>query len=50
MLIFIAGLFVGSFAMLFVMSLMFASKRGDLQIEAFINEKSSVHTIIPRDF
>lgn len=50
MLIFIAGLLVGSFTMLFIMSLMFASKRGDMQIEAFISERSTnVRTIIPND-
>jgi hypothetical protein len=51
MFIFIAGLFVGSLAMLFTMSLMFAAKRGDMQIEAFINEKSSTaQTVIPSKF
>ncbi|MDP4087219.1 MAG: DUF3789 domain-containing protein [Bacillota bacterium] len=35
MLTFIAGLFVGSFSMLFTMSLMVAAKRGDRQIENF---------------
>ncbi len=40
MFIFIAGLFVGSFAMLLTMSLMFAAKSGDQQIEAFYKEKA----------
>ncbi|WML46806.1 hypothetical protein RCG23_14285 [Neobacillus sp. PS3-34] len=40
MFIFIAGLFVGSFAMLFTMSLMVAAKRGDQQSEAFFTEKA----------
>ena len=39
MFIFIAGLIVGSFTMLFIMSLMVAAKKGDQQIEAFFNEK-----------
>jgi hypothetical protein len=38
MIIFIAGLVVGSFASLFTMSLMYAAKRGDQQIERFLNE------------
>ncbi|MGF6953615.1 hypothetical protein QF028_006120 [Neobacillus sp. B4I6] len=33
MFIFIAGLFVGSFSMLLIMSLMVAAKRGDQLIE-----------------
>jgi hypothetical protein len=40
MFIFIAGMVVGSIAMLFTMSLMFAAKRGDEQIEAFFKEKA----------
>ncbi|WP_235846653.1 DUF3789 domain-containing protein [Neobacillus drentensis] len=39
MLIFITGLFVGSFAMLVTMSLMIAAKNGDQQIQAFYKEK-----------
>ncbi|MEH7306888.1 DUF3789 domain-containing protein [Neobacillus drentensis] len=40
MFIFIAGLFVGSFAMLFTMSLMVAAKNGDQQLQAFYKEKA----------
>lgn len=40
MLLFIAGLFIGSIAMLFIMSLMAAAKKGDEQIEAFFNKKA----------
>jgi hypothetical protein len=40
MFIFIAGLFVGSFAMLITMSLMFAAKNGDEQIQAFYKGKA----------
>lgn len=38
MLLFIAGTVVGSFAMLFTMSLMVAAKKGDQQIEAYYQE------------
>ncbi|WP_425320368.1 DUF3789 domain-containing protein [Neobacillus soli] len=34
MLIFLAGLFVGSFSMVFIMSLMVAAKRGDQLLES----------------
>ncbi|SDN05857.1 hypothetical protein [Bacillus sp. OK048] len=40
MFIFIAGLLVGSFSMLTIMSLMVAAKRGDHQLEAFQSEKA----------
>jgi hypothetical protein len=39
MLIFIAGIVVGSAAMLFTMSLMVAAKRGDQQIQTYYQEK-----------
>ena len=38
---FIAGLIVGSFTMLFIMSLMVAAKKGDQQIEAVLNHENS---------
>lgn len=40
MLLFLAGSFVGSLAMLFTMSLMMAAKRGDEQIEAYFKEEA----------
>ncbi|MDP4163599.1 MAG: DUF3789 domain-containing protein [Bacillota bacterium] len=40
MFIFISGLFVGSFAMLFTMSLMMAAKRADEQSEQFFNKSA----------
>jgi hypothetical protein len=40
MFIFIAGLFVGSFAMLVTMSLMVAAKNRDQQIQTFYQEKA----------
>ena len=39
MLLFLAGLLVGSFAMLTIMSLMVAAKKGDQQLEVFRNER-----------
>lgn len=33
MLTFIAGMFIGGFAMLIIMSMMFAAKRGDRHLE-----------------
>ncbi|MDF2859467.1 MAG: hypothetical protein K0Q87_5318 [Neobacillus sp.] len=38
MLTFIAGLVVGTFSMLVVMSLMYSAKKGDQQVEAFVSE------------
>ncbi len=40
MFIFIAGLLVGSFSMLTIMSLMVAAKKGDHQLEVFRSEKA----------
>ncbi|MEO2075940.1 MAG: hypothetical protein ABGX20_11265 [Bacillus sp. (in: firmicutes)] len=40
MLFFIGGLLMGSFTMLFIMSLMVAAKRGDQQLEAFYQDKA----------
>ncbi|WP_301337161.1 hypothetical protein [Bacillus sp. FJAT-29814] len=40
MLLFISGLFVGSFAMLLIMSLMQAAKKGDQQIDGYFNQKT----------
>jgi hypothetical protein len=37
---FVAGLLVGSVAMLFIMSLMVAAKKGDHQLETFQNERA----------
>jgi hypothetical protein len=40
MFLFISGLFVGSFTMLFIMSLMMAAKKGDQQVEAIYDDKA----------
>ncbi|WP_278187249.1 MULTISPECIES: hypothetical protein [Bacillaceae] len=40
MFIFISGLVIGSTAMVFIMSLMMAAKKGDKQTEAFYQEKA----------
>jgi hypothetical protein len=40
MLFFVGGLLTGSFTMLFIMSLMVAAKRGDQQLEAYMQEKA----------
>ncbi|WP_256989033.1 hypothetical protein [Bacillus sp. EB106-08-02-XG196] len=40
MFIFLAGLFVGSFSVLLIMSLMVAAKKGDHQLEVFRDERA----------
>lgn len=39
MLTFLAGIVIGSFSMLFIMSLMVAAKNGDQQIELFLSKE-----------
>jgi hypothetical protein len=38
MLLFLAGLFCGSFISIVIMSLMFAAKKGDQQLEEYLEE------------
>lgn len=40
MFIFVAGILLGSMAMLFTMSLMYAAKRGDQRSEIFFNTEA----------